>query len=74
MESVESRWATFAGGLVLGTALAAGGTYLAYKYAPVLFELEPSNEKHAKRRNGRRVAPLRVLCQLPRPVQRHLGF
>jgi hypothetical protein len=60
----DSRWATFAGGVLLGTAVAAGGTYFALKYAPSLRSrsLEPSEgepgatqlPKHpsSKRRQG----------------------
>jgi len=32
----DTRWATFAGGLLLGTAVATGGAFLALKYGPSL--------------------------------------
>jgi hypothetical protein len=56
--TTDSRWSTFAGGVLLGSAIVAGGAFIALKYSPSLLtapEAETSGDKNkhgsgAKRR------------------------
>jgi len=36
MSSVDSKWGTFAAGILLGGVVVAGSTYIALRYAPAL--------------------------------------
>lgn len=43
--TTDSKWSTFAGGVLLGSAIVAGGAFVALKYTPKLLtapEAEPS--------------------------------
>jgi hypothetical protein len=44
--NTDSKWSTFAGGVLLGSAIVAGGAFVALKYTPKLLtapEAELSN-------------------------------
>jgi hypothetical protein len=58
--TTDSRWSTFAGGVLLGSAIVAGGAFVALKYSPGSLLTAPEAEPLGDKKQGGSAAKRRI--------------